>query len=86
MSCPEIDETEIIVLMAREIVEDLCDSVSVEGRPKCLQILYRILMRREGVERLFCIRSGTKAGEVLELGRSRVPRQCRGRPETSIGL
>jgi len=52
MSCPEIDETEIIVLMTREIVEDLCDGVSVEGRPKCLQILYRILTRGEGVERL----------------------------------
>jgi len=51
-SYPEIDETEIVVLMAREIVEDLCDGVSVEGRPKCLQVLYRTLTRGEGVERL----------------------------------
>jgi len=49
-SYPEIDE--IMVLMAREIVEDLCEGVSVEGRPKCLQILHRILTRGEGVERL----------------------------------
>jgi len=39
-----------MVLMAKEIVEDLCDGVTHKAR--CVQILYRIITRGEGIERL----------------------------------
>jgi hypothetical protein len=38
------EEDEIKILMAREIVEDICEEVDVEWKPKCMTILYRILV------------------------------------------
>jgi hypothetical protein len=38
------EEDEIKILMAREIVEDICEEVDVEWKPKCRTILYRILV------------------------------------------
>jgi len=44
------EECEIMTLMAKEIVDDICDGVKDRG--KCSQIMYRIVTRGEGVERL----------------------------------
>jgi len=45
------DETEIMVLMARMIAEDLCNCV--EYKDVCMKILYGILTRGKGAERLY---------------------------------
>lgn len=43
------EEEEIKILMAREIVQDICNDV---GDARCYSILHRILVRMEGVEEL----------------------------------
>ena len=38
------EEDEIKILMAREIVEDVCEEVDMKWKPKCRTILYKILV------------------------------------------
>ncbi len=46
-------EREIRILMAREIVEEVCGAVGDSERPKCRVILHRILVAGEGFDRLY---------------------------------
>jgi len=49
----EVSEEEIKILMAKEIVEDICSKIKdIENRSKCWGILHRILVDGRGFERL----------------------------------
>jgi hypothetical protein len=39
-----MSEEEIKILMAREIVEDVCSAVGEASRPKCRMVLHKILV------------------------------------------
>jgi len=47
-----MSEDEIKVLMAKEIVEDICGAVGEANRAKCRAILHRILVEGRGFEAL----------------------------------
>lgn len=47
-----VDEDEVRILMAREIVEDICEDIPIEHRGKCFSILHKILTRGTGFEEL----------------------------------
>jgi hypothetical protein len=47
-----MSEEEIKILMAREIVEDMCKVLDGEDGVKCRRILHRILVAGEGFESL----------------------------------
>jgi len=46
------EEDEIKVLMAREIVEEICGDLDGGDRIRCRTIMHRILVRGEGFEAL----------------------------------
>jgi hypothetical protein len=48
-----MSEDEIKILMAREIVEDVCEVLNGEERVKCRRILHRILVAGESFESLY---------------------------------
>jgi hypothetical protein len=48
-----MSEDEIKALMAREIVEDVCDVLDGEEKVKCRRILHRILVAGESFESLY---------------------------------
>lgn len=46
------EEEQIVVLMAREVVEEVCSAVGEANRPRCREVLHRILVEGAGLERL----------------------------------
>jgi hypothetical protein len=46
------EEEEIKILMAREIVEEICSEVDVEKAPRCRAILHKILVNGATEENL----------------------------------
>ncbi|MEM1868578.1 MAG: hypothetical protein QXU90_00490 [Acidilobaceae archaeon] len=56
-----MSEEEIKILMAREIVEDICGSVDdLDERSKCRSILHKILVNGTGLEELTNLSEDTR--------------------------
>lgn len=48
------EEDEILILMAKEVVDDVCGAIKeVSDRSKCKSILHKILVRGTGFEAIY---------------------------------
>jgi len=66
-----MSEDEIKVLMAKEIVEDICEAVGEANRAKCRAVLHKILVEGRGFEALSELPEGcrkTVKEKLKELG------------------